>query len=145
MKKASGHILTLTLKVTCIGIVLLLCVSLFATGLMAAADCGTRCCCGITSQVRAQQAMPMKIQSPQSCCTGSDPMPCDIQNSPPHKLPDALFTSSHNSNLPTIISLVGLDSVDPTPDAGGCTNHSVSINQHFRSPPLYLANLAILA
>jgi len=145
MNRATNKTLTATSKALRLFISALLCVSLFATGLMAAADCGTRCCCGITSHSHVQQAMPMKIQSPQGCCTGSDPMSCDIQNTIPHELPDALFASSSNINQPTMDSLLNQDTVEPAAVACGYANHSVSINQHFRSPPLYLANRAILA
>lgn len=123
----------------------LLCVSLFATGLMAAPDCGARCCCSVNTQMQAQHAMPMKIQSPHSCCAGSGPMPCDIQRAQPHALPDALLVSNHNLNLPTMGSAVGLDTVESNAGDSAGVHHPVSINHNFRSPPLYLQNLAILA
>jgi len=157
MGKTTGQILNLnshrrgrwllgiTSKPICIGVAILLCFSLFAGSLMAAPDCDARCCCSAMSQVGARHAMPMKIQSSQSCCGGNAPMPCDIQNAQPHELPDALFTSSHNLNLPTMASLVGQNAVAPATDQSTCARHADSINHHFRSPPLYLSNLTILA
>ena len=123
----------------------LLCASLFATGLMAAPDCGTRCCCSANTQMPTQHAMPMKIQSPQGCCGANGPMPCDIQSAQPYELPDALFANSYNLNPPAMGSFGGLGAVvsNAGDDAGAC--HPFSINHNFRSPPLYLANLAILA
>ncbi len=156
--KKPGHILTSIIrhrqgrallsaasKVTCIGVVLLLSVSLFATGLMAAPSCGTRCCCGITSQVRAPHALPMKIQAPQGCCSGNAPVPCDIQGALPHELPDVLIASSHYSNLQTMSAQMGPASIESADCTSAFTVCPLIRDQHFRSPPLYLANLAILA
>lgn len=123
----------------------LLCVSLFATGLMAAPDCGARCCCSVTSQTQAQHGMSMKIQSQLGCCGGSAPMPCDIESAQPHELPDALSASSSRLNIPILGSLSAQISVEPAASVSSITNFSETINHHFRSPPIYLANLAILA
>ena len=144
MNWAAKKTLTLPAKALRIFISALLCVSLFATGLMAAPDCGA-CCCWVASQVQAQHPMPAKIQSPKGCCAGSGPMPCDIQNAQPHELPEVLFTSSTNLNPPNMGSPGCQDNNDTTASAGACANYSDLINHHFRSPPIYLANLAILA
>jgi len=130
-------------KILRIIISVLLCISLLATGLMAAPDCGASCCCNTSTPV--QHAMSMKIQSPQGCCGGNGPMPCDIQNAQPHELPDGLLANSCNLNPPAMGSFVGLGAVvsNAGNDAGVC--HPFSINHNFRSPPLYLENLAILA
>jgi hypothetical protein len=122
----------------------LLCVSLFATGLMAAPDCGARCCCSAASQMSTHHAMPMKIQSSKGCCSGNAPMPCDIQNAQPHELPDALLAASPNINVPAMDLLVDHDAVEPDASASVTASFSDNIYQHFRSPPLYLTNLAIL-
>ena len=124
---------------------ILLCVSLFATGLMAAPDCGARCCCSAASQVNTHHAMTMKIQSSKGCCSGNAPMPCDIQNAQPIELPDALSASSHNVNLPNTGSLAGQNVLESDTNASSIFSFSEIINQHFRSPPIYLSNLAILA
>ena len=145
MKWKADKTLTAATKALSIFISALLCVGLFTTGLMAAPDCGARCCCGVTPQVGAQHAMPMKIQSPQGCCAGNTPMPCDIQNTQPHELPDALSASSSNLNIPTLDLLVVQIPVESAANTNTQANHSDSINHHFRSPPIYLTNLTILA
>ena len=142
---AANKTLAKVTKSLCIFVSALLCISLFTAGLMAAPDCGTRCCCSIDSQVKGQHTMPMKIQSPQGCCGGNASMPCDIQNTQPHELPDALLTSSYSYNPQTMSSVVGQASFEPATFDSAGAKYSASINQHFRSPPLYLQNLAILA
>jgi hypothetical protein len=131
-------------KVIRLFISVLLCISLFAAGLMAAPDCGARCCCSTASPVNVLHTVPMKIQSQLGCCAGSGPMPCDIQNAKPHELPDALLSGSSHIHVPTMDLLVDHDAVEPDASASVTASFSDNIYQHFRSPPLYLTNLAIL-
>ena len=145
MNGPSVNILTWASKSARMAVAVLLCVSLFSSGLMAAPDCGARCCCGIHSQVRVLHSMPMMVPTPKGCCGGNEPRPCDIQGTQTYELPEVLYTGSYHSTRNGLGALLGQAPADMSKYTSDGTDKLIAINQNFRSPPLYLQHLAILA
>jgi len=71
-------------------------------------------------------------------------MPCDIEGAQPYELPDALYTGSNHSAQHVLVAILGQVPVAMGTYTSDRAGKLFSINQKFRSPPLYLQNLTIL-
>lgn len=140
-KVASGN--RLLIKAICIALTLTFGASLIATGVMANAGCGMKCCC--LSQPMAQhQTTQEQIRSSMSSCSGSSQMPCDLVSAAELRLPKITLASSAG-HISTAAGATGTFS-DDLSDRYGFRGHSFDqfARKKFRLPPLYLQNLSFL-
>ena len=140
-KDSSGN--RLVIKAICIALTLTFGASLIATGVMANAGCGQKCCC-LSKPVTRQHTTREQISASMGCCSGSSQMPCDLVSATQVELPEITLASS-TGHLPTVTGLTGNFSEDLI-DRYGFRGHAFDqiAREKFRSPPLYLQNLSFL-
>ena len=133
----------LVIKAICIALTLTFGASLIATGVMANAGCGQKCCC-LNNPMVGHHVMQEQLRSAMGCCAGSTQMPCDLV--PANEL--------------QLLEITLASSAGQLPTGAGPTGHiseglidrqlfrSDTFDQFawakFRSPPLYLQNLSFL-
>ena len=140
-KGLSGN--RLLIKTICIALVLTFGASLFATGVMANAGCGLKCCC-LSNPMSQQHKSLEQIRSSNECCDQSPLSPCDIASGIKRILPGiklACTSCSLTSAAGTAV-LLSDDFINPY-DIGGPEFNQFA-QEKFRSPPLFLQNLSFL-
>jgi len=133
----------LFIKAICIALTLTFGASLTATGVMANAGCGQKCCC-LSNPVIGHHAMQEQLRSAMGCCAGSTQMPCDLVPANELQLPEITLASSAG-HQPTVAGSSGNFSEDLI-DRQLFKGHAFDqfTREKFRSPPLYLQNLSFL-
>jgi len=122
----------------------LLCVSIFATGVMASQGCGMPCCAMVEPQIQMQNTSHMGMPYADGCCKASTQLPCGLTAAQIHELPDVLFTAGRQLQHDGLVTPFDGDSLVFTEADAGWLTSPLSIDQKFRSPPIYLHNLTIL-
>jgi len=140
-KDSSGN--RLVIKAICIALTLTFGASLIATGVMANAGCGQKCCC-LSNPMVGHHAMQEQLASAMGCCAGSTLMPCDLVPANELQLLEITLASSAGQ-LPTGAGPTGHISeglIDRQLFKGYTFDQFARAK--FRSPPLYLQNLSFL-
>ena len=140
-KDSSGN--RLVIKAICIALTLTFGASLIATGVMANAGCGQKCCC-LSKPMVGHHAMQEQLRSAMGCCAGSTQMPCDLVPANELQLLEITLASSAGQ-LPTGAGPTGHISaglIDRQLFKGYTFDRFARAK--FRSPPLYLQNLSLL-
>ena len=140
-KGSSGN--RLVIKAICIALTLTISASLIATGVMANAGCGQKCCC-LSNPMVGHHGMQEQLRSAMGCCAGSTQMPCDLVPANELQLPEITLASSAGQ-LPTGAGPTGHISeglIDRQLFRGYTFDQFAWAK--FRSPPLYLQNLSFL-
>ena len=140
-KGASGN--RVRIKAICIALTLAFGAGSMASGVMANAGCGQKCCC-LSNPMVGHHAMRQQLRSAMGCCAGSTQMPCELV--PANEL--------------QLLAITRASSAGQLPTGAGPTGHiseglidrqlfrGYTFDQFawakFRSPPLYLQNLSFL-
>ena len=140
-KAASGN--RWLIRAICIALTFTFGASLFATGLLASAGCGLKCCCHSKPMTR-HQAPQEQIRSFMGCCAGSSQMPCDLASATELQLPEITLASS-TGHIQAAVGPTGTISgvLTDRHDFRGHVFDQIA-REKLRSPPLYLQNLSFL-
>ena len=127
------------IKVMCLALAFMIGGSMLANGLMAAADCGMRCCCQIAPP-RMQHSPQKQMRSLMNCCSSAPLKACDLQSSRPFELPQVIPASCcglhHIAFGPAVVINEFLSDGHKS---GENYIHQLA-DPTFNSPPLYLKN-----
>jgi len=140
-KDSSGN--RRVIKAICIALTLAFGASFVATGVMANAGCGQKCCC-LSNPMASHHGLQEQLRSAMGCCAGSTQMPCDLVPANDFQLPKITLASSVGQ-LPTGAEPAGHISeglIDRQLFRGYTFDQFARAK--FRSPPLYLQNLSFL-
>jgi hypothetical protein len=140
-KGASGN--RLIIKAICIALTLTFGVSIVATGVMANAGCGLKCCC-LSQPITQHHAPQEQIRSSMGCCNQTPLFPCDIASGNKLEL-HGINLACTNCSLTDAAAAAAILS-DKFIDLYGFRGHEFDqfTQEKFRSPPLYLQNLSFL-
>ncbi len=130
-------------KAVCIALALIFGASLIATGVMADAGCGPKCCC-LSKPVTQHHAPQEQLRSVKGCCAGSSQMPCDLETAVELQFPEIILAASAG-HTPTAAGPTG-NFPDGLIDRHDFRSHAADhlAREQFRSPPLYLQNLSFI-
>jgi len=119
-------------KAVCLALALITGGSLFATGIMASAGCGMKCCCQ-TGPMGTHPNAERQMRSSMGCCSNEVPLnPCDLQSGQPNGLPE--FIPAEVTFGPAVILS---DSCSDSRSFSGIFTFQFA-DQKFKTPPLYL-------
>jgi len=145
MKKYRTGSKSIIFKAVCLLLAVISGGSVFATGAMASAGCGMKCCCPLqTVPADKHHNSEMQVRSSSGCCSGLPLNACDLQAAPPYRLPEvvpAACCGPHQAaSGPAVI---------PGDNFIGSRNSSgyflfQQLHQVFTPPPLYLQNHSYL-
>jgi len=126
-----------------IAVAALLCLSLYATGIMASQSCGV-CCCNSLSQMSSLDPTDLDAQSSHGCCSPSKEESCSVEAAQAHELPVALSSEGQQQHR---IS-TGIVPGDINAVKGETSTHRSSAfsfcNQNFQSAPIFVQNMSFL-
>jgi hypothetical protein len=133
----------LVIKAICIALTLTFGASLIATGVMANAGCGQKCCC-LSKPMSPQHNSMKQIRSSMDCCNQSPLFPCDIASGNKNELHGNNLACTNCSLTPAAAAatIPSDEFIDPYDFRGPAAN--LFAREKFRSPPLYLQNLSFL-
>jgi hypothetical protein len=139
-RTGSGSII---LKAMCLALALMTGGSVFATGIMASADCGMKCCCK-SVPTDMQHKAQRQMRSSMDCCSGITLNPCDLQATQPYKFPEVIPASCRGPHHVAFGPAVALCEyfIDGRYTGGIFTFQQ--LEQIFTPPPLYLQNHSYL-
>jgi hypothetical protein len=141
-KKGTGSA-SIVLKAVCLVLALITGGSIFATGIMASADCGMKCCCK-SVPTDMQHKAQRQMRSSMDCCSGITLNSCDLQAAQPYKLPEVIPASccgAHHAAFGPAVALY--DYFSDGRYTGGIFAYQ-QLEQIFTPPPLYLQNHSYL-
>jgi hypothetical protein len=135
-RTGSGAII---LKAMCLALALITGSSIVATGMMAAAACGMKCCCQSVASDMQHEAQG-QVRSSMGCCPGIALNACDLEAAQPYRLPEIIPASCCGTHQVTFGPTVILyDYFSDGRNASGNFTFQ-PFDQMFTSPPLYLQN-----
>ena len=141
-KKGTGSA-SIVLKAVCLVLALITGGSIFATGIMASADCGMKCCCR-SLPIDMQHKVQRQLRSSVNCCSGITLNPCDLQSSQPYKLPEVIHASCRGPLHAASGPAVALCHYFSNGRYSSGIFTFQQLEQIFTQPPLYLQNRSYL-